>query len=110
MKRALLMVCALLAAGCLGTTLEDTPCPPSGTELTYENFGEEFFAAHCIDCHGGSHGHSSRAFTSVARIREEKQRIFIVAAADNVSMPPGPDDPPAAARARLAEWLSCGAP
>jgi hypothetical protein len=108
-SRALFFVAALLG-GCAPTTLEDTPCPPTGTELTYESFGEPFFTAHCTRCHGGSHGYSSRAFASVERIREDKERIFLVAAADNVSMPPGPDDPPAEDRQRLAEWLACGAP
>jgi hypothetical protein len=37
-------------------------------------------------------------------------RIFARAAGDNTSMPPGPDDPPEAERAMLAEWLACGAP
>lgn len=96
--------------GCAPSSLADTPCPPDGTALTYENFGETFFDANCIHCHGGSHGYSSRGFTSVERIREDRERIFVTSAADNVSMPPGPDDPPAADRERLAEWLACGAP
>ena len=49
-------------------------------------------------------------FGTLESVRHWKRRIFARAAADNVTMPPGPDDPPEADREQLAEWLACGAP
>lgn len=106
----LLALSMLVLVGCQPRSLEDTPCPPQGTQLTYENFGQPFFNAYCNHCHGGKDGYSSRAFVTVEHIRDDRERIFVTAAADNVSMPPGPDDPPPEDRERLAEWLACGAP
>ena len=105
---------------CLGackpeTSIEDYPCPQAGTKLTYESFGSRFLAENCQTCHGQESGGRKGApsgfdFGTAAEARTHKARIFARAAADNVTMPPGPDDPPAAARQELAEWLACGAP
>ena len=107
---SLAMVVVALVGGCIGTEIEDYPCPPEGTNLTYESFGKGFFASHCVECHGGGHGHSSTSYTTIESIRRDKDRIFINAAADNTYMPPGPDDPDENQREALAEWLACGAP
>jgi hypothetical protein len=110
-----LVVLSIVAIGsalvaCVGTPIQDHPCPPGGTTLTYENFGEAFFQDYCIRCHGGPNGYSSRSFTSLDSIRAESARIFINAAGDNQFMPPGPDGPPQSERDELADWLACGAP
>lgn len=98
-------------AACSGAErLEERDCPPGGTALRYEGFGEPFFERWCVPCHGAPNGASSRAFTTVEAIRADAERIFVNAAGDNTSMPPGPEDPPRAERERLAEWLACGAP
>lgn len=97
-------------AGCGVEEIEDHPCPPAGTSLSYATFGQPFFAQHCVECHGGAESHSSRAFVTVESIRASKGRIFANAAAGNVAMPPGPDDPGEDERGKLAEWLACGAP
>jgi len=115
MKGSTLTGAVLLGAaallGCSGAdTMSDYPCPTGGTKLTYDNFGKSFFDRHCVYCHGGPDGYSSRAFTTVDTIRSQRERIFANAAAGNTSMPPGPDDPPEPERAELAEWLACGAP
>jgi mono/diheme cytochrome c family protein len=100
-----------LIAACSGATkIDDTTCPPQGTAHTYENFGRVFFARHCTSCHGGPNGYSSRAFSSAEAIRSARDRIFINAADENASMPPGPDGPTPEERAALGEWLVCGAP
>jgi hypothetical protein len=111
--RALVSSIALVAAvlvACVGTPIQDHPCPPGGTTLTYENFGAAFFQDYCIRCHGGPNGYSSRSFTTLDAIRAEEDRIFINAAGSNTFMPPGPDGPPQSARDDLADWLACGAP
>lgn len=95
--------------------MDERPCPPEGTKLTYESFGQQFMSDHCQTCHGmpskdrkgAPSAYDFGAHDDVKRFRE---RIFLRAAADNTTMPPGPDDPPKDEREKLAEWLSCGAP
>jgi hypothetical protein len=108
-KRLVLATFALLFGCSSAEKIEDHPCP-QGSTLTYANFGQEFFAAYCVRCHGGPGGYSSRAFTTVESIRASKDRIYVNAAGDNVTMPPGPDDPSEDERKKLADWLACGAP
>jgi hypothetical protein len=109
-RRALLLIAfAMSHLGCGADELEDHACPPGNT-LTYETFGRGFFTVHCVSCHGGPNGYSSRSYTTVESIRADRERIFINAAGDNTTMPPGPDDPPVEARRKLADWLACGAP
>lgn len=105
------LAAALGAAACdVGTSLDEVSCPPEGTSLTYENFGERFFLVHCVSCHGGANSYSGRSFTTVDAIRAQRERIFVNSALDNTAMPPGPDDPSEEEREDLAEWLACGAP
>ena len=97
------------------TSLADTSCPPQGTKLTYDSFGAAFMVQRCQTCHGQTGGARRGApdgydFGTLDAVRAKGERIFARAAADNVTMPPGPDDPPAAERDDLAEWLACGAP
>jgi hypothetical protein len=101
---------AAAAACSVGTSIDRHACPTGGTTLTYQNFGSGFFAAWCIRCHGGPNGYSSRSFTTLDDIRQNKDRIFVNAAADNSFMPPGPDGPTTKERDDLADWLACGAP
>ncbi len=116
MARArLLALIALLAACSKETTLEDTPCPTGGTKLTYDNFGRTFLATYCQTCHGQPESErkgapSSFDFGTLDAVHAHADRIFVRAAGDNTTMPPGPDDPPRTERDHLAEWLSCGAP
>jgi mono/diheme cytochrome c family protein len=103
---------AVLTSAALGCweDMSSYPCPPGGTTLTYENFGQSFFSEWCVSCHGGPNGYSSRAFTDVDSIRAQADDIFKNAAEDNATMPPGPVGPSKAQRDDLAEWLACGAP
>ena len=110
------MVLATLALtmGC-GVTIDEYPCPPEGTDLTYESFGKAFFSRHCNSCHSGVTGEREGApgvyvFETLEQVRAHKDRIFVRSATTNDSMPPGPDDPPIEEREDLAEWLACGAP
>jgi hypothetical protein len=115
---ALIFVSASLLSittGCKESTLEERPCPPEGTKLTYDNFGRSFMQGNCQTCHGvpskdRKGAPSGYDFSSIDDVRKYKSRIFSRAASDNTTMPPGPDDPPSEERERLAEWLACGAP
>ena len=113
MKR-LIYVLLLLCASCNYMEMKDHACPTGGTTLTYENFGKGFMDRYCQGCHG-SIDHRDGApsgydFGSPEAIRKYKERIFVRSAAVNTTMPPGPDDPPMDERAKLADWLACGAP
>ena len=96
-------------------TIDEVACPPQGTALTYASFGAPFLDTRCNGCHsaevGMRHGApESFRFDTLDAVHLHAARIFVRAAATNVSMPPGPDDPPPDERDQLAEWLACGAP
>ena len=106
---------ALSVVACKETTIDEVACPPGGTKLTYDDFGREFMAKNCQTCHGQPSEDRKGApesfdFGTLDAVRAHKDRIFARAAADNTTMPPGPDDPPRVERDQLAEWLACGAP
>lgn len=108
-------LCGLLAAcgGPLG--IDEYPCPEQGTSLDYEEFGEPFLREWCNECHDAQApdrlgAPDSFVFDTREDVLRHRARIFIRAAGPNDSMPPGPDDPSAGERERLAEWLACGAP
>jgi uncharacterized membrane protein len=112
---SLALVLAALAA-CLPSTetIDDATCPED-SELTYDNFGAEYLATYCQRCHASAAADrngapSSITFDTVEEVRDHMDRIYARAAGDNTSMPPGTDDPPAAEREMLGEWLACGAP
>ena len=113
----MLVVALGMLAGCAepAMTIDEYPCPPTGTQLTYDSFGRGFFIAQCNSCHsaeaGGRDGApASYRFDTLDDVRLHKDRIFVRAAATNTSMPIGPNDPSSDDRDRLAEWLACGAP
>jgi hypothetical protein len=111
---ALLLALALGACVDSASSLDDEPCPED-SELTWDNFGGPFLDSYCQRCHASfaedrNGAPSSITFDTADQVRSHRERIFARAAADNTSMPPGPEDPPAAERSMLAEWLACGAP
>jgi hypothetical protein len=104
-----------LAGGCNIVTLDEYPCPPGGTALTYENFGAPFMASYCNSCHSAPNGDRNGApddfvFDTQAEVIAHKDRIFARSADTNDSMPPGPDEIQPVFRVNLAIWLACGAP
>ncbi len=110
--RAALFAFALAACAEKPMPIDEAACPPEGTALTYDNFGAEFFAANCNSCHSTGKSGAPRAYRFDTRdeVVTHADRIFIRAAGPNVTMPPGPEDPPFDERDQLAEWLACGAP
>lgn len=115
--RSSLLLALCLTGACIASgpdELDDMACPQD-SELTYANFGEEFLGTHCQRCHASDSDDRNGApntlhFDTIDDVRDRANRIFVRAAADNTSMPPGPDDPPEEERMLLAEWLACGAP
>ncbi len=115
MRASLLAISVALAACGPEEDFKNAKCPPGGTTLTYESFGQGFLARRCQTCHGRDveerHGAPDKyAFDSPEEVKKWIDRIYDRSAGDNTSMPPGPDDPPLSERDDLAEWLSCGAP
>ena len=114
-SRVIITALLTIVVGCGVETLEEASCPTEGTTLSYESFGQSFLGAHCQSCHGGLGPDRQGApagydFGTAESARAWKARIYARSAASNTTMPPGPDDPPEDERARLAEWLACGAP
>ena len=109
MRAALLVLLAACAESPM--EIDEMTCPPN-TTLTYASFGQHFMSEHCNTCHSTSKAGApgSYKFDSHADVQKHAKRIFIRAAGPNVTMPPGPDDPPEFERDQLAEWLACGAP
>jgi uncharacterized membrane protein len=106
---------ATLASSCGFATIDQTPCPPGGTQLTYANFGAAFMTRYCQGCHGSDALERAGApgefiFDTATQVQRHRARIFVRSAGTNDSMPPGPIDPPLPERQQLAEWLACGAP
>lgn len=95
---------------------------PEGSELSYENFGREFFGAHCTLCHSAAISGAMRQapldrnFDDVKMIRALAHQIDQQAGAgptqQNQVMPPSGEasKPTLEQRMQLAEWLACGAP
>ena len=108
-------VAAIVSGGCNAITIDQWPCPPGGTTLTWDNFGQGFFEQYCDSCHSAPDGQRNGApdnyvFGTREAVVALKDRIFANSAATNDAMPPGPDGPPSNVRDELADWLACGAP
>lgn len=95
-------------------------CPDGGSDLTYDNFGKDFFSAYCVSCHASTLTGAARVgapanhdFDTLAGIRAQIDHIDETTAAGpsatNTSMPPS-GGPTEAERTKLGEWLACGAP
>jgi uncharacterized membrane protein len=96
-------------------------CPPSGSALRYQTFGQGFMSSYCTRCHSSTVTGASRQsapvgidFDTLAGIRAHLAAIDAHAAAGpnavNALMPPSGQSPTNAERTQLGEWLACGAP
>jgi hypothetical protein len=94
-------------------------CPPMST-LSYENFGQAFFASFCLECHTvaiptgpGRQAPPDRNFDDLASVRMYAHPIDQQAAAGpsgvHQVMPPLDPRPTLQQRMQLGEWLACGA-
>lgn len=118
---ALAGTAVLLLSGCEGGQETGVTCPPAGTTLTYQNFGNTFMGTYCLRCHNsaltGSARHDAPGdlnFNTVEEIRAESKDIDKQAGASatitNEEMPPDGEKPSVEDRRKLSEWLACGAP
>jgi uncharacterized membrane protein len=91
---------------------------PSGSTLTYENFGRTFMTTYCTRCHSSAVTGEMRQgapadhnFDSLAGIVDMAEHIDEHAAAGpdsvNTAMPPSDPKPMADDRRKLGEWLAC---
>ena len=95
---------------------------PTGSTLTYTNFGESFFTTYCTSCHSSTLTGSARQdapdgfnYDTLAGIKENAAAIDSEAAGGpttiNTIMPEGGSTRPSdAIRKQLGEWLACGEP
>ena len=104
------VVFAFGVLGCGGSGASGASCP-TGSTLTYDNFGRAFFASYCDSCHVSR---ERPTLSSLGEIRAQRTAIDREAAAGadavNTTMPEGSNRPTEAERRRLGEWLACGAP
>jgi uncharacterized membrane protein len=117
MRRLSFLFVTLVSFAACGnwTEIDEVECPPEGTALTFDNWAVGFFAGYCNSCHSVNADDRKGApvayvFDTYDQVDALRERIFLRSAADNVSMPPGPDDPSEEERWMLAEWIACGAP
>lgn len=129
---ALLIMAASVIAGlgCAGEEEELGPptatvCP-EGSTLTYDNFAADFFSTYCTDCHSDTLSGQARQdapsddnFNTYAGAHAGLEEIDRTSGsgpdATNEIMPPADavesdKIPSTADRAKLAEWIACGAP
>jgi uncharacterized membrane protein len=110
----------LLLVGCGGGQATGTTCP-TGSTLTYQNFGQSFMGTYCLRCHNEALTGAARKdaptdvnFNTVEQVRGESKDIDKLAGASatltNEEMPPDGEKPSAEDRRKLSEWLSCNAP
>ncbi len=92
-----------------GGTATGSTCPTDST-LTYANFGEAFIKTNCLECHESK---ENPKLTSLATIQSLAADIDKEAASGpngtNTAMPED-GTVSTADRAKLGEWLACGAP
>ncbi|RYZ03665.1 MAG: hypothetical protein EOO73_26770 [Myxococcales bacterium] len=109
-----LAICGAAFVGACGSDLGDSTgstCP-SGSTLTYENFGSSFMQSYCLACHADG-GPESPKLSTLAQIVAHRDEVDRAAAAGpnavNTYMPEGMSVPESERR-KLGEWLACGAP
>jgi uncharacterized membrane protein len=110
----------LTLVGCGGGKATGATCP-TGSTVTYTNFGQTFMSTYCLRCHNEALTGSARKdapsdvnFNTVEQIRAKTKDIDEQAGASatvtNQEMPPDGEKPSVDDRKKLAEWLACGAP
>lgn len=136
---SVLRVCVALAVGMVAGCAAESDAPdmtpdqvvpitnlasgatcPEASELSYDNFGREFFETYCLRCHSAAISGAMRQapldrnFDELTMIRALArpidQQTGVGPLQQNQIMPPGDNRPTRDERMHLAEWLACGAP
>ena len=129
--RALAVAAVIAAAATTGASCDDdhdevvgTPTGatcPTGSTLTYANFGRMFVDTYCQRCHASTVTGAARMDAPADHTFDMVQDIQLLADhmdelagagpdAVNTEMPPSAPIPTEAERRQLSEWLACGAP
>ena len=99
----------------------ETPCP-TGSTLTYDNFGRDFMESYCTECHDSKLAGTDRQgapsfhdFDTRFGVKGVANHIDETSAAGpaaiNTGMPPsGHPKPTEEERFLLGEWIACGVP
>ena len=96
----------LAAIGCADkSTGIVASCPPEGSTLTYDGFGQFVIEEHCLECHSGKESPRLDTLDEVRRVRQS----IIHEAVETSNMPEG-SGMTLEQREALGEWLACGAP
>ncbi|MDB4973060.1 MAG: hypothetical protein JWN48_1401 [Myxococcaceae bacterium] len=116
---SLSVLTVLPSSGCGGDDSQTATGPCSAADaLTYVSFGKPFFDTYCETCHAGSVVGAARqgappsyVFDSAALIKQHAADIRMDAV-ETRNMPFGSTSlkPSDADRAKLGQWLDCGAP
>jgi len=90
---------------------------PTGSSLTYENFGEGFMLTNCTSCHARSLEDGNRAgapvkynFDKPEDIANQRGLIRYIAADPKTARMPPAGRVSELDQKRLLEWIDCGAP
>jgi uncharacterized membrane protein len=101
----------------MSSSSSGSTCPP-GSPLTYESFGQTFFASYCVRCHGSDRVGTERQGAPTGYDWDEYESIALHASEIdamaaggprqiNRTMPPGEPLPSDAERRELGQWLAC---
>ena len=100
-------VSATACTGASSTGLDPITCPPTGTTLTYTNFGDEMIANKCTNT-SGCHSRERPVMLSQTAIQQNASTIMENAVYTDAM--PKSGSMPLEERQKLGEWLACGAP
>ncbi len=88
----------------------DASASCSSSTLTYANFGQSFLSTYCVACHSGSRVEEGVDLSTAAGVSQHSAAVLREAGTGSAMPPSGSAAPSSAERAKLAEWLNCGAP
>jgi uncharacterized membrane protein len=112
----LILVCATL--GACGSDPASGPECPTGSTLTYTEFGKPFLSKYCSSCHAATVKGAARqaapvddVFDTVEQVRAKNDEVVHEVSVEK-SMPFGPSSvkPTDLEREQFGEWVACGAP
>jgi hypothetical protein len=88
------------------TGIDPIECPPTGTTLTYANFGDELIANKCAT--NGCHDRQRPVLTTQSAVQTNASTILDQAVYTDAM--PRSGSMLLMEREKLGEWLACGAP